>query len=134
MSRVELDGGQDSFPGGSSGSSSNSSRGHSSISSWGNESSRVLSRPLSSAGLSSVGSVESSLGLSNLGSVNNSNRGNSIVDGSNGEIVTDNTESEVISHIVDSVYSGLVHVSVRSLHTTICVTTLLLGRVDILVS
>merc|ERR1711955_23159 len=118
--------------------------GHSSISSRVNDSSRELSGPLSSAGLSSVGSVESSLGLSNLGSVNNSNRGNSgvdwsnrsnsIVHGSNGEVVTNNTESEVISHIVDSVYSGLVHVSVRSLDTTVCVATLLLGRVDVLVS
>merc|ERR1711955_68256 len=118
--------------------------GHSSISSRVNDSSRELSGPLSSAGLSSVGSVESSLGLSNLGSVNNSNRGNSgvdwsnrsnsIVHGSNGEVVTNNTESEVISHIVDSVYSGLVHVSVRSLDTTVCVATLLLGRVNVLVS
>merc|ERR1711955_185335 len=118
--------------------------GHSGISSRVNDSSRELNGPLSSAGLSSVGSVESSLGLSNLGSVNNSNRGNSgvdwsngsnsIVHGSNGEVVTNNTESEVISHIVDSVYSGLVHVSVRSLDTTVCVATLLLGRVDVLVS
>merc|ERR1719334_2656879 len=144
VSRVELDGGQDSLPGGSSRGSSNSSRGHSSISSrgngsircWGNNSSRELSGPLSSAGLSSVGSVESSLGLSNLGSsgVDGSNRSNSIVDGSNGKVVTDNTETEVISNIVDSVYSGLVHVSVRSLHTTVGVTTLLLGRVHVLVS
>merc|ERR1712173_368710 len=58
----------------------------------------------------------------------------SVVNRSNWEVVRGNSESEVISNIVDSVDSSLVSIGVRSGDTSISVSLLLLGRVDVLVS
>jgi len=148
---VQLDGGEDSLTGrgsSSKGSSVSSSgnwgswektSGKTSISCWA-ESSK-LSRPLGSGSLSFKSSEESSLSFSNLGSVNNRgssvDRGNwesSVVNRGNWEVVRGNSESEVISNIVDSVDSSLVSIGVRSGDTSKSVSLLLLGRVDVLVS
>jgi len=148
---VQLDSGEDSLTGrsGSSEGSSVSSSGNwgswektsgkTSISCWA-ESSK-LSRPLGSGSLSFKSSEESSLSFSNLGSVNNrgssvdgGNWESSVVDRGNWEVVRGNSESEVISNIVDSVDSSLISISVRSSDTSIGISLLLLGRVDVLVS
>jgi len=148
---VQLDSGEDSLTGGSGsseGSSVSSSgnwgswektSGKTSISCWA-ESSK-LSRPLGSGSLSFESSEESSLSLSDLGSVNNrgssvdgSNWESSVVDRGNWEVVRGNSESEVISNIVDSVDSSLVSIGVRSGDTSESISLLLLGRVDVLVS
>merc|ERR1719431_1672192 len=113
--------------------------GKTSISCWA-ESSK-LSRPLGSGSLSFKSSEESSLSFSNLGSVNNrgssvdgGNWESSVVNRGNWEVVRCNSESEVISNIVDSVDSGLISIGVRSGDTSKSVSLLLLGRVDVLVS
>jgi len=148
---VQLDSGEDSLTGGSGsseGSSVSSSgnwgswektSGKTSISCWA-ESSK-LSRPLGSGSLSFESSEESSLSLSDLGSVNNrgssvdgSNWESSVVDRGNWEVVRGNSESEVISNIVDCVDSSLVSIGVRSGDTSESISLLLLGRVDVLVS
>jgi len=148
---VQLDSGEDSLTGGSGsseGSSVSSSgnwgswektSGKTSISCWA-ESSK-LSRPLGSGSLSFESSEESSLSFSNLGSVNNrgssvdgSNWESSVVDRGNWEVVRGNSESEVISNIVDCVDSSLVSIGVRSGDTSESISLLLLGRVDVLVS
>merc|ERR1712002_427785 len=58
----------------------------------------------------------------------------SVVNRGNWKVVRGNSESEVISNIVDSVDSSLVSIGVRSGDTSISVSLLLLGRVDVLVS
>merc|ERR1712215_514398 len=63
-----------------------------------------------------------------------SNWEGSVVDWGNWEVVAGNTESKVVSNIVDSVNSSLISISVRSGDTSISVALLLLGRVDVLVS
>merc|ERR1712025_420635 len=78
-----------------------------------------ISRPLDLSS-SIVGLKEAGLGSSNLRGVRYGKRGNSIVDrGSRGkstvdrgnrEVVTGNTESEVISNVVDSVDSSLISI------------------------
>jgi len=151
MAGVQLDGGEDSLTGrgsSSKGSSISSSgnwgswektSGKTSISCWA-ESSK-LSRPLGSGSLSFKSSEESSLSFSNLGSVNNrgssvdgGNWESSVVNRGNWEVVRGNSESEVISNIVDSVDSSLISIGVRSGDTSKSVSLLLLGRVDVLVS
>merc|ERR1711942_125714 len=148
---VQLDGGEDGLTGrgsGSKGSSIGSSSnwgswektsGKTSISSWA-ESSK-LSRPLGPGSLSLKSSEESGLGLSNLGGINNRssvvNGGNwegSVVNRGNWEVVSGNSGSEVIGNIVDGVDSSLIGVGVRSGDSSVGVTLLLLGRVDVLVS
>merc|ERR1719308_70124 len=117
---VQLDGGEDSLTGRGSGSKG------SSISSSGNWGSWEKT--------SGKSSEESSLGLSNLGGVDN--RGSS-VDGGNWEscvVNRSNSESEVIGNIVDSVDSSLVSIGVGSSHSSVSISLLLLGRVDVLVS
>merc|ERR1719431_1691934 len=113
--------------------------GKTSISCWA-ESSK-LSRPLGSGSLSFKSSKESSPSFSNLGRVNNrgssmdgGNWESSVVNRGNWEVVRGNSESEVISNIVDSVDSSLVSIGVRSGDTSKSVSLLLLGRVDVLVS
>merc|ERR1711892_891099 len=140
MAGVQLDGGKDGLTGrgssswGSIGSSSNrgsgeETSGKTSISSWaeGTE----LSRSLGSGSLSLESSEESSLGLSNLWGINN---WGSMVDWSNWKVVSGNTESEVISNIVDSVDSSLISIGVRSSDSSVGISLFLLGRVDVLVS
>merc|ERR1712121_75637 len=148
---VQLDGGEDSLTGrgsSSKGSSISSSSnwgswektsGKASISCWAESS--ELSRPLGSGFLSFKSSEESSLGFSNLGSVNywgssvdGSNWESSIVDRGNWEVVRGNSESEVISSIVDGVDSSLISIGVGSSHSSVGISLLLLGRVDVLVS
>jgi hypothetical protein len=148
---VQLDGGEDGVTGRSSsgkgssiGSSGNwgsweQTSGETSISSWAESS--ELSRPLGSGSLSLKSSEESSLGFSNLRSINNRssvvNGGyweSSVVDRGDGKVVSGNSESKVISNIVDSVDSSLVSVGVRSLDTSVGISLLLLGGVDVLVS
>merc|ERR1711942_318901 len=148
---VQLDGGEDGLTGrgsGSKGSSIGSSgnggswekaSGKTSISSWA-ESSK-LSRPLGPGSLSLKSSEESSLGLSNLGGINNRgsvvNRGNwegSVVNRGNWEVVSGDSESKVIGNIVDGVDSSLIGVGVRSSDSSVGVSLLLLGGVDVLVS
>ena len=148
---VELDGGEDSLTGrgssseGSSiGSSSNwgsweKTSGKTSISCWAESS--ELSRPLGSGSLSFKSSEESSLGFSDLGGVDNrgssvdgGNWESSVVDRGNWEVVRSNSESEVISNIVDGVDSSLVSIGVGSSHSSVGISLLLLGRVDVLVS
>jgi hypothetical protein len=133
---VELDGGEDGITGRSSsrqgssvGSSSNwgsweQTSGQTSVSS-GPESSE-LSRPLGSGSLSLKSSEESSLGFSNLRSINNRSSvvdggdwESSVVDRGNGKVVSGNSESKVVSNIVDSVDSSLVSIGVRSLDTSV---------------
>ena len=53
---------------------------------------------------------------------------------SNRQVVTDDTETKVISNIVDSVHPSLVHVGVGALNPSVDVAALLLGRVDVLVA
>merc|ERR1719431_348975 len=113
--------------------------GKTSISCWAKSS--ELSRPLGSGSLSFKSSEESSLSFSNLGSVNNrgssvdgGNWESSVVNRGNREAVRGNSESEVISNIVDSVNSSLISIGVRSGDTSKSVSLLLLGRVDVLVS
>merc|ERR1712121_340739 len=139
---VQLDGGEDSLTGrgsSSKGSSISSSSnwgswektsGKASISCWAESS--ELSRPLGSGFLSFKSSEESSLGFSNLGSVNY--WGSSVVNRGNWEVVSGNSESEVIGNIVDGVDSSLIGIGVRSGDSSVGVSLLLLGRVDVLVS
>jgi len=58
----------------------------------------------------------------------------SVVDGGNWEVISGNSESQIISNIVDSVDSSLINISVRSGDTSIGISLFLLGRVDVLVS
>merc|ERR1739845_182398 len=50
------------------------------------------------------------------------------------EVVTSNSETEVIGNIVDSVDSSFILVSVRSSNSTKSISTLLLGTVDVVVA
>merc|ERR1719341_2171098 len=140
---VQLDGGKDGNRG-SVGSSSNrgsweKTSSKTSISGWAE--STKLSRPLGSGSLSLESSEESSLGLSDLRGVNNwgssmdwGNWEGSVVDRGNWKVVSSNSESKVISNIVDSVDSSLISIGVRSSDTSVGVSLFLLGRVDVLVS
>merc|ERR1712054_573885 len=153
MAGVQLDSGKDGFTGGSGsskrgsgsiGSSSNwtswkESRGKTSIGSWAK--SGKLGRSLGPDLLSLKSGKESSLGLSNLRGINNwgwvENWGNwesSVVNRGNWEVVSSNSESKIISNIVDSVDSSLISISVRSSHSSVSVSLFLLGRVNVLVS
>ena len=58
----------------------------------------------------------------------------SVVHKGNGKVVSGNSESKVISNIVDCVYSSLISIGVRSLDTSVGISQLLLGGVDVLVS
>jgi hypothetical protein len=148
---VELDGGEDGVTGRSSSSQGSSigssgnrgsweqTSGETSISSWAESS--ELSRPLGSGSLSLKSSEESSLCFSNLRSINNRSSvvyggywESSVVDRGNGKVVSGNSESKVISNIVDSVDSSLISIGVRSLDTSVGISLLLLGGVDVLVS
>merc|ERR1711892_774805 len=60
--------------------------------------------------------------------------GRAVVDGGNWEVISGNSESQIISNIVDSVDSSLISISVRSGDTSIGIPLFLLGRVDVLVS
>merc|ERR1711942_376756 len=82
------------------------------------------------------GSKGSSIGSSgNWGSsVDGGNWESSVVDRGNWEVVRSNSESEVISNIVDSVDSSLISIGVGSSHSSVGISLLLLGRVDVLVS
>merc|ERR1712025_343675 len=162
MAGVELDGGEDGLTGwgssisswgdsgnswggsiGSWGNSSNS-RGSSisgsgnswgssidswgiSISSWGNSGNRW-------GNSSSISSWDNSLGSSNNWGSSITYRCNSSHSRSNRQIVANNTESEVISNVVDSVDSSLISICVRSSNSTKSIATLLLGTVDVLVT
>merc|ERR1719210_3318153 len=144
MAGVQLDSGKDGFTGGSGsskrssssnwssiGSSSNwtswkESRGKTSIGSWAK--SGKLGRSLGPGLLSLKSGKESGLGLSNLRGINNwgwvENWGNwesSIVNRGNWEVVSSNSESKIISNIVDSVDSSLISISVRSSHSSVSV-------------
>jgi len=148
---VQLDGGKNGFTGrsssgwGSISSSSNRGSGEKAIGktsiSSGAESSK-LSRSLGPGSLSLESSEESSLGFSNLQGINNwgmdmdgSNwEGSMDMDRGNWKVVSGNTESEVISNIVDSVDSSLVSIGVRSSDASVGISLFLLGRVDVLVS
>merc|ERR1712029_1203206 len=148
MAGVQLDGGKDGFTGGSGsskrGSSSNwtswkESRGKTNIGSWAK--SGKLGRSLGPGLLSLKSGKESGLGLSNLRGINNwgwvENWGNwesSVVNRGNWEVVSSNSESKIISNIVDSVDSSLISISVRSSHSSVSVSLFLLGRVNVLVS
>merc|ERR1712123_534645 len=125
MTRVQLDGGLNSLTSSISFSFS-------------------TSRSLSLGGGSIKKFEELSLGSSNLRSINNRGRGdsgidrgnrkNTRVDRSNRQVVSSHTETKVISNIVDSVDSSLILVSVRSSNSTISITLLLLGTVDVIVT
>merc|ERR1712123_559645 len=103
-----------------------------------------ISRSFSLGGGSIKKFEELSLGSSNLRSINNRGRGdsgidrgnrkNTRVDRSNRQVVSSHTETKVISNIVDSVDSSLILVSVRSSNSTISITLLLLGTVDVVVT
>merc|ERR1719436_1488926 len=112
MAGVQLDSGKDGFTGGS-GSSKRSSG-------------------------SNRGSKGSGLGLSNLRGIYNwgwvENWGNwesSVVNRGNWEVVSSDSESKIISNIVDSVDSSLISISVRSSHSSVSVSLFLLGRVNV---
>merc|ERR1739845_231786 len=154
MARVQLNGSLDCLTGsGSRSSSIGGSResigstirgGRESISStisgssWESKGSNVsISRTLGLSG-SLISLKELSLSSSNLSSIN---RGNTSIDRSysnvgrgHWEVVTGNTETEVISNIVNSVDSSFILISVRSSNSTEGITTLLLGTVDVVVA
>ena len=122
MAGVQLDSGKDGFTGGSGsskrssgsnrsnrgsiGSSSNwtswkESRGKTSIGSWAK--SGKLGRSLGPGLLSLKSGKESSLGLSNLRGINNWGW---VENWGNWEVVSSNSESKIISNIVDTVESS----------------------------
>jgi len=96
----------------------------------------VLGGSLHDSGLGSVVSLEEcSLGLNNGGSIHdwlgNVDGGNSEVGGGDRKVVRVDTESEVISHVVDSVDTGLVSVGVGPGDSSVSVASFLLGAVDV---
>merc|ERR1719516_431785 len=99
-----------------------------------------ISRTLGLSG-SLISLKELSLSSSNLSSINRGYRGNTSIDRSysnvgrgHWEVVTSNTETEVISNIVNSVDSSFILISVRSSNSTKSISTLLLGTVDVVVA
>merc|ERR1712025_550181 len=161
MAGVELDGGEDGLTGWGSSISSWGDSGNSwggSIGSWGN-SSNSRGSSISGSGnswgssidswgisrsswgnsgnrwgnSSSISSWDNSLGSSNNWGSSITYRCNSSHSRSNRQIVANNTESEVISNVVDSVDSSLISIGVGSSNSTKSIATLLLGTVDVLV-
>merc|ERR1712012_275297 len=114
--------------------------------------SSLTSLPLSRGSSSSNSSKMSSLGLSNLRGVNGGNRklwvegrgnkglwveggSNAIIDGSNGETRVSNTESCSISNILNLLeFSVGINIRVSTRDSSISVSNLLLGRVDVSVA
>merc|ERR1711881_93736 len=154
MAGVQLDGGKGGFTGGGSGGSDSSVDG-SGVSS-GNESLAGVSEVVwvssvssGQSGKTSIGDVTSlpvksflgcvsveeiGLGGGDSGSVSDGHGNDGSVDWSNGKVAGSYTESEVISDVVDSVVSSLIDEGVRSGDSSIGVSLLLSGRVDVLVA
>merc|ERR1712203_549881 len=89
--------------------------------------------------LGGVSLGEGSLGLGNLGGVNGSNGqlwvesgSNAVVDGSHGETRVGHTEASGIGDILDLLQDSVgIDVGVATVHTTVGVASLSLGRVQV---
>merc|ERR1719275_411169 len=92
--------------------------------------------PLGNGGDSSLlggeGLSEGSLGLSDLGGINGGNGSNAIVDRGDGETRVSDTEASSISNILDLLQDSVgIDVGVATVHATVGVAGLSLGRVQV---